>query len=102
MDGFGGVDAEGVERGEHPAECFVAGESAVEEDVDEAGVVLGDAVVVEEECGDRGLAGCGDGEEVVVADECTYPVGGDSEVSGDLVDGEGVGSVGQGGARGQR
>lgn len=99
---FGGVHAEVVDGGEHPVHGLVAAETTVEEDVDEAGVVLGDAGVVHEQRGDGGFARMGYREQVVVADEGADPARGDAEVFGDLVDGEGVGSVRQGGVRGQR
>lgn len=61
-------------HGEQPAHRLVTGESAVEQHVDQTGVMLRDTVVVEEQRGDTGRAGVGHGQQMMIAHQCAHTV----------------------------
>lgn len=87
VQGVGGAHAEIVLDGEQPFHGIVAGESAIEQNLDEPGEVLGDAEIVEEDLWHGGLTVARDREQTVIADQRAHPIPGDAQTIGDVIEG---------------
>lgn len=94
MQRLGRVHTEIVLHGEHPAQRVVTTETTVEQDVDQPGEVFGDPQIIEEQTGNGRLPGPGNGQEAMVADQGSYPIGRGSQAVGGLIDRTGVGVAG--------
>ncbi|VTR07512.1 Uncharacterised protein [Clostridioides difficile] len=87
--------------GEQPLHHFVARVTAVDQDRHESVEMLGDAVLVHEQCRNRRVAIVADREQMMVTDECAHSVGRHPETVGDIVDRQELG-VGRQSVRRQR